>query len=51
MSSELITLNNASVFQKNSLILSDVNLNISEGEFVYLIGKVGSGKTSLLKTL
>jgi cell division transport system ATP-binding protein len=51
MSTEIITLNNASVFQKLNLVLSEVNLSIQEGEFVYLIGKVGSGKTSLLKTV
>ncbi|NVO19366.1 MAG: ATP-binding cassette domain-containing protein [Bacteroidetes bacterium] len=47
----IIHISNASVFQKNVLILSNVNLNIDKGEFVYLIGKTGSGKSSLLKTL
>lgn len=51
MSTEIITLDNASVYQKLNLVLSEVNLSIQEGEFVYLIGKVGSGKTSLLKTI
>jgi len=51
MSSEIISLKNASIYQKLNLVLSDVNLEINEGEFVFLIGKVGSGKTSLLKTL
>ena len=37
--------------QKGQLILSEVNLRVCEGEFVYLIGRVGSGKSSLLKTL
>ena len=44
-------LKKASIFQRENLILANVNLSISEGEFVYLIGKTGSGKSSLLKTL
>lgn len=51
MSTEIISLKNASVYQKLNLVLSDVTLEIKEGEFVYLIGRVGSGKTSLLKTI
>lgn len=52
MSTEpIIELKNASIFQQENLILANVNLSISEGEFVYLIGKTGSGKSSLLKTL
>jgi cell division transport system ATP-binding protein len=47
----IIQLKNVSVFQGNSQILGDVNLNINNGEFVYLIGKTGFGKSSLLKTL
>lgn len=46
-----IELNNISVFQEDKQILSNVNLKIDRGEFVLLIGKVGSGKTSLIKTL
>lgn len=47
----VITLNNASIFQQNTLILSDVNLSVNESEFVYLIGQTGSGKSTLLKAL
>ncbi|HNW97833.1 MAG TPA: ATP-binding cassette domain-containing protein [Bacteroidales bacterium] len=47
----IISLNHTSVYQKNILILSNVNLSISKGEFVYLIGETGSGKSSLLKIL
>lgn len=47
----VLQLNNASVYQSKSLILSEINMTISEGEFSYLIGKTGSGKSSLLKTL
>ncbi len=47
----IIELQNATIFQQDNLVLSDVNLNIEKGEFVYLIGKVGSGKTSIIKTI
>jgi len=47
----IIEFENAQIFQKDNLILKDVNLSISKGEFVYFIGKVGSGKTSLIKTI
>lgn len=47
----VIALNNASIFQGKHLVLSNVNLQLNPGEFVYLIGQTGSGKSSLLKTL
>lgn len=47
----IIKIENGSVFQHERKILSDINLTIDEGEFVYLIGRSGSGKSSLLKTL
>ena len=47
----IIKLENVSVFQKHNLVLSNVTLNIDKGEFVYLLGRTGSGKSSLLKTL
>ncbi|MDP3463839.1 MAG: ATP-binding cassette domain-containing protein [Bacteroidales bacterium] len=47
----IVSFNRASIFQKRNLVLSNVNLTIREGEFVYLIGKTGSGKSSLLKTM
>lgn len=47
----IIDLSNLNVYQRNILVLSDVNLQIDKGEFVYLIGKTGTGKSSLLKTL
>ncbi|MBR4838617.1 MAG: ATP-binding cassette domain-containing protein [Bacteroidales bacterium] len=47
----IISITNGSVFQHDRLILKDINLEINEGEFVYLIGRSGSGKSSLLKTL
>ena len=46
-----ISLKNAAIYQHKRCILKDVNFEIGEGEFVYLIGKTGSGKSSLLKTL
>lgn len=47
----IIELNHVSVFQNNQPILSDVVLHIDKGEFVFLIGQTGSGKSSLLKTI
>jgi len=46
-----ISLSNVQIYQDKHLILKDVNLDIQSGEFVYMIGKTGSGKSSLLKTL
>lgn len=47
----IINLRDAQIYQGKSLILKDVNLQVRAGDFVYLIGKTGSGKSSLLKTL
>lgn len=47
----LIEFKNAKIFQKDNLVLTDVNLKIDKGEFVYFIGKVGTGKSSLIKTI
>lgn len=47
----IITLENVSIFQQKNLILNNVDLSVNKGEFVYLIGKTGSGKSSLLKVL
>jgi cell division transport system ATP-binding protein len=44
-------LQNANIYQKNTQVLEDVHLSVSRAEFVYLIGKTGDGKSSLLKTL
>lgn len=51
MSSNIISISDASIYQQDNLILSDINFELQASEFVYLIGKVGSGKTSLIKTL
>ncbi len=50
-SNTVLELKDVSVYQDKSLILSEINITISEGEFSYLIGKTGSGKSSFLKTL
>jgi cell division transport system ATP-binding protein len=51
MEEVIIELRNANVYQGDNLILQDVNLEVRKGEFVYLVGKTGTGKSSLLKTL
>ena len=51
MSQSIIELKEVNIYQGETLILSDVNISIDKGEFVYLVGKTGTGKSSLLKTL
>ncbi|MGB5419652.1 cell division ATP-binding protein FtsE [Algibacter sp.] len=51
MSNPILQLKNASIFQGESLVLSNVNVEINKGDFVYLIGKTGTGKSSFMKTL
>jgi cell division transport system ATP-binding protein len=51
MSQSIIELTNVNIYQSETLILSDVNISVHKGEFVYLVGKTGTGKSSLLKTL
>ena len=50
-SNPVVTLQKVSIFQEVNTILSDVTFSIDKGEFVYLVGRTGSGKSSLLKTL
>jgi cell division transport system ATP-binding protein len=47
----IVELSQAQIYQGNSLVLEDVNLTVNKGDFVYLVGKTGTGKSSLLKTL
>jgi cell division transport system ATP-binding protein len=47
----IIELKDADIFQRDHMVLSNISLEIKTGEFVYLIGKVGTGKSSLIKTL
>lgn len=47
----IVELRHANIYQGKSLILQDVNLIVNKGEFVYLVGKTGTGKSSLLKTM
>jgi cell division transport system ATP-binding protein len=47
----IIQLTDCSIWQQNHLVLSHVNLSVGKGEFIYLVGRVGSGKSSLIKTI
>lgn len=51
MSELIVSIEGANIYQGEALILRDVNFTIGRGEFVYLVGKTGTGKSSLLKTL
>ncbi|HWB28417.1 MAG TPA: ATP-binding cassette domain-containing protein [Chitinophagaceae bacterium] len=51
MAETVVSVSNANIYQGGNLILQDVNFTIEKGEFVYLVGKTGAGKSSLLKTL
>ena len=51
MSEKIVALRHVNIYQGSNLVLQDVNISIEKGEFVYLVGKTGTGKSSLLKTL
>lgn len=51
MSEAVLSLKNATIYQEDKVILSNINLEVNHGEFLYIIGKTGSGKSSLMKTL
>ena len=51
MPQSIIELKNANIYQSGTLILENINISVEKGEFVYLVGKTGTGKSSLLKTL
>lgn len=51
MTEPIIELRNVNIYQGSNLVLQNVNLTVNKGEFVYLVGKTGTGKSSLLKTL
>ncbi len=51
MSQSIIELRNVNIYQGSNLVLSEVDISLDKGEFVYLVGKTGTGKSSLLKTL
>lgn len=51
MSDVILELRDVAIYQRENLVLSEINLSIDQGEFVYLIGKTGSGKSSFMKTL
>ncbi len=51
MSEPIVSIQNANIYQGGNLILQNVNFEVHKGEFIYLVGKTGTGKSSLLKTL
>jgi len=51
MDTTILELRDVAIYQKENLVLSEINLTVKKGEFVYLIGKTGSGKSSFMKTL
>jgi cell division transport system ATP-binding protein len=51
MAEKIVELRHVNIYQGDSLVLQEVNIVIEKGEFVYLVGKTGTGKSSLLKTL
>ena len=51
MSETVVSINQAKIYQGNNLILDDVNFTVQKGEFVYLVGKTGTGKSSFMQTL
>ena len=51
MSEIVLSLKNVTIYQENRVILSQINLEVKEGEFLYIIGKTGTGKSSFMKTL
>jgi cell division transport system ATP-binding protein len=51
MAEAILTLQDAAVFQENNKVISNINLEVKRGDFIYLIGKTGAGKSSFLKTL
>ena len=51
MTEPIVSLQHANIYQRHNLVLENVNITVNKGEFVYLVGRTGTGKSSLLKTL
>ena len=51
MSTSILNIEEVSIFQQDETIFENINININKGDFIYIIGKTGSGKSSLIKTI
>jgi len=51
MSEPILFLRNVTIYQEKKVVLSNINLEVNHGDFIYIIGKTGSGKSSFMKTL
>jgi len=51
MAESIVSLENVTIYQEKNMVLNNVNLTVNRGDFIYMIGKTGSGKSSLMKTL
>jgi cell division transport system ATP-binding protein len=51
MSQPIVSLQNVTIFQEQNMVLQNISLEVNRGDFIYIIGKTGTGKSSFMKTL